>query len=150
VRAHYLEDFAVGQTFGSGTLHVSEGDITAFAAQFDPQPFHMDSSAARETLFGGLVASGWHTTALMMRLLVGSDLKPAGGLIGAGVDELRWPKPVRPGDTLRLTCEIVDMRPSRSRPRDGLLKVRMTMVDQHDEPVLVFVANLIVRRRGAL
>jgi len=93
----YLEDLAAGQTFRSGRLRVAEEQIKRFAAEFDPQPFHLDEAAARNTMFAGLAASGWHTAALTMRLLVDSELKPAGGLIGAGFDELRWPKAVRPG-----------------------------------------------------
>src|SRR5882672_830435 len=91
----YLEDFAVGQTYGSGRLRVDEQKIKAFAAEFDPQPFHLDEAAARDSIFRGLAASGWHTAALTMRLLVGSELKPAGGIVGAGFDEFRWPRPVR-------------------------------------------------------
>ena len=98
---HYLEDFSVGQIFQSGTISVSADEIKAFASQFDPQPFHLDETAAKATFFGGLVASGWHTAALTMRLIVDSELKIAGGSIGAGAEELRWPRPVRPGDTLR-------------------------------------------------
>jgi MaoC like domain len=94
----YLEDFAVGQTFGSGRLAVDEARIKSFAAEFDPQPFHLDEQAARSTMFRGLAASGWHTAAMTMQLLVESELKPAGGVVGAGGDELRWPRPVRPGD----------------------------------------------------
>jgi len=96
----YLEDFAVGQTFGSGGLRVERERIKAFAAEFDPQPFHLDEEAARGSIFGALAASGWHTAAITMRLLVESDLKPAGGIVGAGFDEFRWPRPVRPGDEL--------------------------------------------------
>jgi acyl dehydratase len=146
--ARYLEDFAVGQTFGSGRLHVSREEIRSFAAEFDPQPFHLDEAAARETFFGGLAASGWHTAALTMRLLVDSELKPAGGLIGAGVEELRWPNPVRPGDELRVGSEILDVRASKSRPSHGLVKARITTVNQNNEPVQIFTANLIVPRRG--
>ena len=103
---HYLEDFAVGQTFGSGRWRVDEERIKSFAAEFDPQPFHLDEEGAKLSLFGGLSASGWHTAALTMRLLVESELKPAGGIVGAGFDEFRWPHPVRPGDELRLESEI--------------------------------------------
>ena len=91
---HYLEDFAVGQTFGSGRLRIEGERVLAFAAEFDPQPFHLDEAAARRSIFGGLTASGWHTAAVTMRLLVETELKPAGGLIGAGLDECRWPRPV--------------------------------------------------------
>jgi acyl dehydratase len=143
----YLEDFAVGQTFHSSQLRVDEKQIKSFAAQFDPQPFHLDEAAARDTLFAGLAASGWHTAALTMRLLVDSDLKPAGGLIGAGVEELRWPKAVRPGDELHLQSEVLEMRTSKSRPNDGFIKIRTTTLNQNEEPVQTFIANLIVPRR---
>ncbi len=93
----YLEDFAAGQKFGSGRLRVEKERIKSFAAEFDPQPFHLDEAAARGSIFRGLAASGWHTAALTMRLLVESELKPAGGIVGAGFDEFRWPRPVRPG-----------------------------------------------------
>jgi acyl dehydratase len=102
---HYLEDFAVGQTFGSGRLRIDGERALAFAAEFDPQPFHLDEAAARRSIFGGLTASGWHTAAVTMRLLVETELKPAGGIVGAGLDECRWPRPVRPGDELRIECE---------------------------------------------
>jgi acyl dehydratase len=112
----YLEDFAVGQVFGSGRLRIDAERIKTFAAEFDPQPFHLDETAAQDTIFRGLAASGWHTAALTMRLLVESDLKPAGGIIGAGSDEFRWPRPVRPGDDLRVESEVLEVRPSKSRP----------------------------------
>ena len=143
----YLEDYAVGQTFGSGKLRVDEDQIKRFAAEFDPQPFHLEERAARESIFRGLAASGWHTAAMTMRLLVESDLTPAGGIIGAGFDEFRWPKPVRPGDELRLESEIVDVRASKSRPTQGIIKVRTTTLNQHNEAVQVLVANLVVPRR---
>ena len=101
----YLEDFAVGQTFGSGRLRVDKEQIKAFAAEFDPQLFHLDEDAARDTIFCGLVASGWHTAALTMRLLVESEIKPTGGIVGAGFDEFRWPRPVRPGDELHIESD---------------------------------------------
>jgi len=116
----YLEDFAVGQIFGSGRLRVERERIKTFAAEFDPQPFHLDEEAARGSIFRGLAASGWHTAAMTMRLLVESELKPAGGIVGAGFDEFRWPRPVRPGDELYLESEILEVRPSKSRrPRAG-------------------------------
>jgi acyl dehydratase len=145
----YLEDFAVGQTFGSGRVTVDADQIKAFAAAFDPQPFHLDEGAARQTFFKGLAASGWHTAALTMRLLVESDLKPAGGVIGAGFDEFRWPLPVRPGDELRVESEILEVRPSRSRPDQGLMKVRTTTLNQRGEAVQIQVGNLVVPRRLA-
>jgi acyl dehydratase len=145
----YLDDFAVGQTFGSGRLVVEEARIRTFAAEFDPQPFHLDAEAARRSLFGGLAASGWHTAALTMRLLVESDIKPVGGIIGAGFDEFRWPRPVHPGDELRVESEVLEVRPSKSRPEQGMIKVRTTTLNQNGEPVQIFVGNLVVPRRPA-
>ena len=145
----YLEDFAVGQTYVSGRIKVDEDRIKAFAAEFDPQPFHMDEEAARGSIFGGLAASGWHTAALTMRLLVESELKPAGGIIGASFDEFRWPLPVRPGDKLHLDIEVLDVRPSKSRPTQGMIKVRTTTKNQNGEAVQVSVGNLVVPRRPA-
>jgi len=143
----YLEDFEPGQKFGSGQLSVEAARIKSFAAEFDPQPFHLNEDSARETLFKGLAASGWHTAAMTMRLLVDSELEPAGGIIGAGFDELRWPRPVRPGDELHVESEVLDVRPSKSRPDQGVIKVRTTTLNQNGEPVQVFVGNLIVLRR---
>jgi acyl dehydratase len=147
---HYLEDFAVGNTFGSGRLRIDGERALAFAAEFDPQPFHLDEAAARRSIFGGLTASGWHTAAVTMRLMVETQLKPAGGIIGAGLDEFRWPRPVRPGDELRVECEVIEIRPSKSRPELGLIKLRTTTLNQDDEPVLVHVVNLVVLRRTAV
>jgi acyl dehydratase len=145
----YLEDFAVGQTFSSPRHVIDKDQILKFAREFDPQPFHLDDDAGRNSIFGGLSASGWHTAALTMRLLADSELKPAGGLIGAGFDELRWPRPVRPDDELHLHIEVLDVRPSRSRPTQGILKIRTTTVNQRNEPVQISVGNLIVMRRPA-
>jgi acyl dehydratase len=143
----FLEDFAAGQKFGSGRVRVDAERVKRFAAEFDPQPFHMDEEAARRSLFGGLAASGWHTAAMTMRLLVESELNPAGGIVGAGFDEFRWPRPVRPGDELRLEIEVLEVRPSRSRPEQGMVKIRTTTLNQKDEPVQVSVGNLVVPRR---
>jgi acyl dehydratase len=143
----YLEDFAVGQTFGSGRLRIDGQRALTFAAEFDPQPFHLDEAAARRSIFGELTASGWHTAAVTMRLLVETELKPAGGLVGASLDERRWPRPVRPGDELRIECEVIEVRPSKSRPAQGLIKVRTTTLNQNGEAVLVYVVNMVVRRR---
>jgi len=142
----YFEDLAVGQKFASPTLSVDAAAITAFAAQFDPQPFHLDDAAARETMFAGLAASGWHTAALTMRLCVASDFRPAGGILGIG-GELSWLKPVRPGDELRVECEVLETRLSRSRPGQGVVKVRVTTLNQHGDPVQTFIPTLFVDRR---
>ena len=143
----YLEDFAVGQTFGSGRLRIDKDRAIAFAAEFDPQPYHLDEDAALRSIFGGLAASGWLTAAVTMRLLVDGDLKPAGGILGAGFDEFHWPRPVRPGDELRLESEILEVRPSKSRPEQGLIKVRTTTFNQNGDAVQIQVANLVVPRR---
>jgi acyl dehydratase len=145
---HYFEDLAVGQTFASPTLPIDADAITAFAAAFDPQPFHLDDEAARHTMFDGLAASGWHTASLSMRLCLASDFRPAGGILGIG-GELSWLKPVRPGDTLRVEIEVIEMRLSRSRPGQGIVKVRVTTLNQHGEPVQTFTPTLFVDRRPA-
>lgn len=144
---YYLEDFAVGQTFGSKRLQVASDQIKAFAAEFDPQPCHLDEDAADKSLFRGLAASGWHTAALTMRLLVDGALRPAGGIIGAGFDEFRWPRPVRPGDELHAESEVLDVRPSKSRPDQGVIKVKTTTLNQAGEAVQIMIGNLMVRRR---
>jgi acyl dehydratase len=143
----YLEDMVVGQKFGTDTVVVEIEKVKAFAAEFDPQSFHLDEVAARESLFGGLVASGWHTAALSMRLLVEGEFQPVGGLIGLGVDQIRWPRPVRPGDVLRVESEVLEVRESKSNPERGIVKVRNTTLNQDGEPVMIQVANLIVPRR---
>ena len=142
----YLEDFAVGQKFGSGRLGVDAERIKSFAAEFDPQPFHLDETAARDTMFRGLAASGWHTVALTMRLLVESEVKPAGGIVGAGA-ELSWPRPLRPGDELHLESEVLEVRPSKTHPDHGMVKLRTTTLNHKGEPVQILIANLVVPRR---
>jgi acyl dehydratase len=130
---------AVGQTFRSGRRSIDKERIKTFATEgeFDPQPFHLDEQAARSTIFGGLAASGWHTAAVTMRLLVESELKPTGGIVGAGFDEFRWPQPVRPSDALRIEAEVVEVRPSRSRSDQGVIKVRATTFNQNGEAAQV-------------
>lgn len=145
----YLEDFAPGQIYRSGTVAVDAASIKRYAAEYDPQRFHLDEAAADKSFFQGLAASGWHTASLTMRLLVDSELTPAGGIVGAGLDEFRWPRPVRPGDVLRAECEVLEVRPSKSRPEQGLAKIRVTTLNQNNEPVLVMVPNLVVPRRSA-
>ena len=145
----YLEDFSPGQKFESKSVTVSADAIKAYAAQFDPQPFHIDEATAAGTFFKGLAASGWHTASMTMRLLVDGGLPIAGGIIGAGVEDIRWPRAVRPGDTLRLVSEVLDMRPSKSRPEQGLVRVRTTTFNQNGEPVQVMTSNLVVQRKAA-
>ncbi len=144
----YLEDLHEGQRFVSASRAVTAEEIKAFAAQFDPQPFHLDEAAGASSFFGGLVASGWHTAALTMRLLVEGGLPLAGGVIGAG-GTLSWPRPTRPGDVLRVECVIEKITPSRSRPDRGMLTVRMETKNQDDETAQLFVVNVIAFRRPA-
>ena len=143
----FFEDFKVGDKFRSGTALVTAERIKGFAAEFDPQTFHLDEAAAKNSLFGGLAASGWHTAAITMRLLVESDLKPAGGTIGAGSEDLRWPRPVRPGDILHVEGEVLETRTSRSRPELGIVKMLSTTYNQNGEPVQISKPVLMVRRR---
>lgn len=144
----YLEDLAAGQRYaGSTRIRVEENRLKSFATEFDPQPFHLDETAASSSIFRGLAASGWHTAAITMRLLVDSEFKPAGGIVGAGFDELRWPLPVRPGDELRVVSEVLEVRPSKSRPEQGIAKVRTTTLNQDGKTVQVSVGNLVVPRR---
>jgi acyl dehydratase len=144
----FYEDFEVGQKYHSGTYEVTAERIKAFAAEFDPQPFHLDEEAAKATLFKGLAASGWHTAAIVMKLLVASDLHVAGGSIGGGVEDLRWPRPVRPGDVLHLEIEVVETRRSRSRPELGVVKLRLTAMNQAGEPVQISTPVLMVPTRS--
>jgi acyl dehydratase len=143
----YLEDYAVGQLYRSGRLRIDKDQIVAFAAQFDPQPYHLDEEAARKSVFRGLAASGWHTAALTMRLLVESEFGPADGILGVGFDEFSWPRPVRPGDELHVESEVLEVRPSKSRPNQGLIRVRTTTFNQNGEPVQIYTGNLLVPRR---
>jgi len=145
--AFYFEDLTPGLTFRTGTQQLDAEAIKAFARQYDPQPFHTDEAATRTTFFGELVASGWHTMAVSMRLIVDGEFKPAGGVIGGGVDEFRWPMPVRPGDTLTVVSEIVESRPSKSRPEIGLVRARHSTLNQRGETVQTFIANHVVQRR---
>ena len=142
----YLDDLQIGQRFTSGTYIVEEAEIKAFAAEFDPQPFHLDESAAQASIFKGLAASGWHTAAVAMRLLVDGGLPFAHGIVGLG-GEIAWPRPTRPGDTLRVESEIVEIRPSRSKPQQGIVTVRSTMLNQGGEVVYLLTAKLLVWRR---
>ena len=142
----YLDDLAVGDRFSSAEHTLDEQQITAFASQFDPQPFHLSHDAAKNTLFGGLAASGWHTAAITMRLLVTSGMPLANGVIGAG-GEISWPKPTRPGDVLHVESEVMDILPSRSRPDRGIVTVRSETRNQRGDVVQLLVAKLVVFRR---
>lgn len=143
----YLEDLAVGQRFLSPSHVITADDIAAFAAAFDPQYFHLDAVAAQSSLFDGLAASGWHTAALTMRLVV-EAVPLAGGVIGAG-GQLTWPRPTRPGDTLQVEIEVLEINPSVSRADRGSCVMRNTTRNQHGETVQVFTVKVMLQRRGA-
>jgi len=144
-RRLHLDDLQVGQRFVSGAYALDAAEIVAFATRYDPQPFHLDDAAARDTLFGSLAASGWHTAAITMRLNVESGLPFSGGIIGAGA-EITWPKPTRPGDVLRVESEVVEIKPSRSRLDRGMVTVRSETLNQRDEVLQILVAKLVVPR----
>ncbi|TPE49262.1 MaoC family dehydratase [Amaricoccus solimangrovi] len=141
----YLEDLAPGMRFESAPSDLTAAAIKAFAAEWDPQPFHLDEAAAEATFFGGLAASGWHVGALTMRMLV-ETLPIAGGLIGAGV-EIAWPRPTRPGDSLRVVAEIIALRPSRSKPDRGMVTVRAETLNQRGEVAQVMTSQMLAFRR---
>jgi len=142
----YFEDLKAGDRFESDRYKVTEEQIISFAREFDPQPFHLDSAVADRTMFKGLIASGWHTAAITMRLFV-QTLNFAEGAIGLGVDELRWPNAVRPGDVLQVETEIVDLRESRSKPSHGIVRLRNVTTNQRGEVVQTMTASALVLRR---
>ena len=142
----YLEDLAIGQRFTSQTYVMEAARIKEFAAEFDPQPFHIDESAAEASVFKGLAASGWHTAAVAMRLLVDGGLPFANGIVGLG-GEIAWPRPTRPGDVLHVESEIDEITPSRSKPHQGIVTVRCTMFNQEGEAVFILTAKLLVLKR---
>jgi acyl dehydratase len=146
-RGLYLDDLFVGQRFVSATQVMDADEIKAFAAQYDPQPFHLDEQAAKDTFFGGLAASGWHVAAITMKLLVGDGALIAGGVIGGG-GEIVWPNPTRPGDQLHVESEVLEVKPSRSRPDRGMVTMRSETRNQRGEVAQVFTAKLVVPRRG--
>lgn len=142
----YLEDLTVGQRFTSPTHALDVAQIKVFASQFDPQPFHLDEEAAKKTFFGGLAASGWHTAALTMKLLAATKPGIAGGLIGAG-GEISWPQATRPDDVLQVTSEILEVKPSRSRPERGMATMRSETRNQRGEVLQILVSKLVVPKR---
>ena len=144
----YLEDLKLGDTFATGAQAVTAEEIIAFGRQFDPQSFHTDAVAARDTVFGGLVASGWHTAAVTMRLMVDSMFGTEGGMIGQGVDELRWPRPMLPGDTLRVEMRVAEINPELSRTGRGKIKLHCRTLNQHDQVVQEMTARVLVPRRA--
>jgi acyl dehydratase len=147
MKERYFEDLKVGKRFKSQACKVSEKQVIAFAREFDPQPFHLDRAVAEKTMFGELVASGWHTAAITMRLFV-KTLNFADGAIGLGVDELRWPNAVKPGDELQVDIEIVRLRKSRSKPTHGVVRFRYVTTNQRDEIVQTMFASALISRRS--
>ncbi len=145
----YYDDVAIGQVFRSGWIDVTAEEIKTFAARYDPQPFHLDERAGAGSVFGGLVASGWLTASLTMRLMVQSEFRFGSGVVGLGVDSLRWPRPVRAGDRLTAAVEVLAMRTSASRTGFGVVKIRTTTTDAQGETVQTMVSNVLVRRREA-
>lgn len=142
----YLDDISPGQRFTTQEQQITEADILAFARAFDPQPFHLDPAAAKNSVFGGLAASGWHTAAFTMRLLLGSGARIAGGMVGAGA-EINWPRPTRPGDMLHVETEVLEVTPSRTKPDRGMVKMLNLTKNQRGEVVQEFTGKLIVPRR---
>jgi acyl dehydratase len=144
----YFEDYVAGAVYEYGYASVSEADIVDFAERFDPQPIHVDASFAATGPFGGLIASGWHTAGIAMRLIADHYLSRVASLASPGVDELRWPAPVRPGDSLRLRTAIVEARPSRTKPDRGLVRTRAELLNSDDQVVLHLVAMNLLRLRS--
>lgn len=144
----FLDDMQVGQKFTSGTCtyEMTEAGIKAFATEFDPQPFHLDDEAARNSVFQGLAASGWHTAAATMRLIVTGGMNLAAGAVGLGGD-IEWPRPTRPGDILHVESEIVEIIPSKSKPNQGIVRMRNTTMNQKNEPVQIFTAKILAFKR---
>ncbi len=144
---YYWEDFPVGSVTEFGGLTLSEEDIVRFAREFDPQPFHIDAEAAKHSMFGGLIASGWHTCGLAMRMMCDAYLLDAASLGSPGVDNIRWLKPVRPGDTLRVRCVVLEARPLESKPHVGLVRNRWEVLNQNNEEVMQMEGYGMFRRR---
>jgi acyl dehydratase len=142
----YFEDFKVGDRFPTRAVTLTEADIIAFARQWDPQPFHLDPEAARASIYGGLIASGMQTIALTLRLFLDTGAVAASSLGSPGC-EVQWKSPVRPGDTLRVVVEVIETRPSSSKPDRGIVRLRYTTLNQRDEPVMTMIGNQLVRRR---
>lgn len=146
---HYFDDLEPGMTFASPTYAVTEDEIVSFAQMYDPQPFHTDPLSAPAGAFGRHVASGWHTAAMTMRMIVESEFRPAGGSVGAGAELLQWPRPVVPGDVLHVRIEVIELRPSRSKPDRGIVKLRIHTLNAAEEIVQDLLVATIVPRKSA-
>lgn len=148
VAGRYLEDFQIGEViYSPESYEVTPERLAAYASEYDPQPIHLDPDAAAREMFGGIIASGWHTLSVTMRLMVGSRLFEAGSIVGVGVDRLRYLQPVRPGDVIRARAEVIETRPSRSQPGRGYLVLRVTSLRQNDEPAITQDWTVLVPRR---
>lgn len=147
IEDRYFEDYIPGQVHEFGTIAVSEPEIIEFAQRFDPQPMHVDPEAAARGRYGGIIASGWHTVGVAMRLLVDHYISKVASLASPGVDEVRWPHPVRPGDSIRIRVSVLEARPSRSKPDRGVVRTQVEAFNQDDQLVLSLVAMSIFRRR---
>lgn len=145
---YYWEDFKVGDSSPMGEVTVDKGEVIAFAKAYDPQPFHTDEAAAKQSVFGGLIASGWHTCAMVMRLMVDSYLRDSASLGSPGVDNVRWLKPVRPGDTIRAQRHVMETRASQSKPDIGIVKTRWEVFNQSDELVMTMEGYQMFKRRN--
>jgi acyl dehydratase len=145
---YYWEDFPIGKVIEFGGLTVTQEEIIRFARDFDPQPFHLDAEAAQHSTFGGLIASGWHTCAMVMRMMCDAYLLESASLGSPGIENLRWMKPVRPGDTLRVRNVVLDARPLESRPNVGLVRNRWSVLNQHDEEVMQMEGYGMFKRRA--
>jgi acyl dehydratase len=145
----HFDDFAPGQVYPLGRRTLARDEVVAFARDWDPQPFHLDEQAAARSIYGGLIASGWHTVCVFMRLFADGLLHGSAAMGSPGVDEVRWLRPVRPGDTLEARLEVLEVRPSRSKPDRGIVRLRSVMINQRQEEVLSFIANVMFARRAA-
>jgi acyl dehydratase len=143
----YLEDLTVGQKYRAGSIDVTASDIIEYARRFDPQDFHTDPDKAKDTFFGELVASGWHTASMTMRMLYEAIPPMEGGMVGRQVEKMSWPRPVKPGDTLRLEVEVMSMRPSTGNPARGIMHTRNTTYNQNNEPVLIMDTIIMIPRK---
>jgi acyl dehydratase len=145
----HFDDFAPGQVHPLGRRTLTRDEIVGFAREWDPQPFHLDEQAAAGSIYGGVIASGWHTVCVFMRLLADGLLNRSAAMGSPGVDEVRWLRPVRPGDTLDARLEVLEVRPSRSKPDRGIVRLQAIMSNQQQQEVLSFIANVMFRRRAA-
>lgn len=145
----YFEDFKVGMKFSSNSIQISAEQIIKFAEVYDPQPFHTDPERAVDTFFNGLAASGWHTAALTMQLLTDGTLPICWGIVGAGADELRWPNPLRPGDSIHLECEVIEFRLLKTRDGMGIVRVQVNTINQNNEPVQTLIPKMLVPTRAS-